>query len=170
VPPEALSAAPDPSWLAVAWLFRGDPGAAVEAAGDRMPDHLAKRIAAADPVGLEQEYVRLFVNDLPAVSCPPYASVHLEGTLHGSATREVRDLYRKWGVSSNDVPDHFAVQAAFLAGLMGAGADAGEEAERDRGWLLEHLRSWAPEFLDSVEAHDRTGVYADAARWARSLL
>ncbi|NIP83583.1 MAG: hypothetical protein GWM90_31900, partial [Gemmatimonadetes bacterium] len=77
--------------------------------------------------------------------------------------------YRRWGVDTDEVPDHFAVEAAFMAGLV-AGSRGIDGLERDRAWLREHLRVWAPPFLARVEEADRTGVYAAAARWARSLL
>lgn len=180
---------PEQAWRGVAWLF-GGPGAP---RGDvELPEEVERALDATDPRHLEAEYVRLFVNALPEVPCPPWASVHLEGVLEGVCTRRVRDLYRRWGVAPEGTPDHFALEAAFLAGLLeaaavegggpggeGAGAvprggarDAGTDgaALRDLGWLAGHLRAWAPGFLDAVEADDRTGVWAAGARWARTLL
>ena len=184
---------PDPRWQALALLF-GAPRPTVHAAASpspaeagrtaapgppgslgvapsyaELPPRLAERLEATPPDRLEAEYVRLFVNAMPEVPCPPYASAYLQGTLYGTVTARVRELYRKWGVDTHEVPDHFAVEAAFLAGLLAAAPDD-DEALRDLAWLRGHLRSWAPTFLRAVEVHDRTGVYADAARWARGLI
>ncbi|HZD04792.1 MAG TPA: molecular chaperone TorD family protein, partial [Longimicrobiales bacterium] len=110
-----------------------------------------------------------------------------EGVLHGKVTGSVRRLYRRWGVETDRVPDHFAVEAAFLAGLLAAvrgdesvlvdedapearSAPRDESAPQDLEWLASHLRSWAPAFLRRVEIHDRTGFWTGAARWARELL
>lgn len=154
------------SWRIVARLFDGATrGEGIEALPPLLDD-LSSRLP---PERLEAEYVRLFVNALPEVPCPPYASVELEGVLHGKVTGSVRELYRRWGVETNRVPDHFAVEAAFLAGLLAAAPEDGAAA-RDLAWLARHLRSWAPTFLRRVETHDRTGFWAGAARWARELV
>lgn len=156
------------SWEAVALLFGGEH----ELERDHLavlPPPLARRLGRADRRHLEAEYVRLFVNALPGVPCPPYASAHLEGGVWGAVTGEVRDLYRRYGVEARDVPDHFAVEAAFVAALLEA-ADEDADAARDLAWITRHLRDWAPGFLGSIQAHDRTGVYAAAARWAEALI
>lgn len=166
--PEARQ--PDPRWRALAGIFQGTAWED-DAPGDdaALPDPLATRLRAAATCHLESEYVRLFVNALPEVPCPPYASVYLEGGLHGATTARVRDLYRRWGVDSHDMPDHFAVEAAFVAALRPAAAtDAA--AARDLAWLHAHLRTWAPAFLAAVRRHDRTGAFAAAADWAETLL
>jgi TorA maturation chaperone TorD len=166
-------ARPARAWQAIASLFGGvEPVNGIttrewEEAG--APTRLTDRLAATDPTRRESEFVRLFVNAMPEVPCPPYASVYLEGELYGSVTNRVRDLYRKWGVDTAEVPDHFAVEAAFMAGLLTAAGNH-RDAASDLAWLQDHLRRWAPTFLARVQEEDRTGVYAEAARWARTLV
>ncbi len=161
---------PEAAWDGLARLFGRGPGEDLPGA---LPGDLASRAAGTDPVRLEAGFVRLFVNALPEVPCPPYASVYLEGTLHGEVTARVRALYRRWGVEPADIPDHFAVEAAFLAGLLratGGGTAHSEEAAADAAWLRDHLREWTPRFFRAVEGNDDTGVYAEAVRIARALL
>jgi TorA maturation chaperone TorD len=170
-----LGSADAADWRTVARLFAPpDPGGAGGPDPERLPPALAERWAAAEATDLATEYVRLFVNALPEVPCPPYASVYLEGGVYGSVTGRVRERYRKWGVDTSEVPDHFAVEAAFLAALLevgsGEAADAAPDVAADLAWLTDHLRAWAPTFLRSVREHDRTGVYAEAASWSLELL
>jgi len=133
------------------------------------PAELTRALASARPHLLEGEYVRLFINALPEVACPPYASVYLEGGLMGACVGRIRDAYRRWGVDTDEMPDHFAVECAFLAELAGV-LDTDPAAREDFDWLLDHLATWTPAFLDRVERHDRSGVYREAARFARVVI
>jgi TorA maturation chaperone TorD len=45
---------------------------------------LIAEMKGIDPVRLENEYIRLFVNAMPEVPCAPYGSVYLEGTIMGN--------------------------------------------------------------------------------------
>lgn len=118
---------------------------------------------------LQTEYVRLFVNSMPTVPCPPYASFYLEGALMGRAKVEVEWLYGGYGFEPSLPGDHIAVELEFAALLESMAAD-NSAAAQDLVRLLDHLRRWAPEFLDRVEAHDRTGWFAAAARRTREAL
>ena len=137
--------------------------------GSVLPDSLKRTLKSTALVALEGEYVRLFVNALPEVPCPPYASVYLEGALMGESTARVRDLYRRWGVDTEELPDHFAVECAFLGVLEGAPVED-RRARADLDWLVEHLAAWTPEFFDRVERHDRSAVYREAARFGRTVI
>ena len=167
----------DPAeWHALAEVFAPpEPGQLGPAAGV-LPAALADRLESVTPERLATQYVRLFVNAMPEVPCPPYASVYLEGGVHGAVTHRIRMLYRKWGLDTTEVPDHFAVEAAFVATLLSAaGAENGDpgpkaEAAADLAWLSTHLLAWAPAFLRRVRDHDRTGLYGEAAGWALGLL
>jgi TorA maturation chaperone TorD len=124
---------------------------------------------------LQAEYVRLFVNAVPTVPCPPYASYYLGGTLMGRANVEVEALCRAWGLAlaSEAEPalacDHIAVELELLSMLEELSADDAE-ARGDRDRMLDHLRRWSPSFLERVERHDRSGVFAAAARSTRGAL
>jgi TorA maturation chaperone TorD len=64
---------------------------------------------------LQGEYVRLFINALPEVPCPPYGSFYLEGALMGESTVQVRNLYLSYGFQTDEMADHVAVELEFLA-------------------------------------------------------
>jgi len=105
---------------------------------------------------LQSQYVSLFINALPGVPCPPCGSFYLEGTLMGESTVWVDHLYRKYGLETDEIPDHIAVELEFLGFLADPRASARTE---DFDALLDHLRSWAPEFLERVHEHDDSGFY-----------
>ncbi|MEW6594577.1 MAG: molecular chaperone TorD family protein [Thermodesulfobacteriota bacterium] len=120
-------------------------------------------------VRLQNEYVRLFVNALPEVPCPPYGSVYLEGSLMGETTLMVRGLYRKYGLEPAEMPDHIAVESEFLAWLQGLAVND-TAARQDFEHLLGHLQEWTGPFFDRVEQHDQLGCYRQSARLARAIL
>ncbi len=130
---------------------------------------LIAEMRALDPVALENEYIRLFVNSMPEVPCAPYGSVYLEGTVMGESTLKVADIYRQYGLAPEEMADHIAVEAEFLAWL----SDRIDESEENRihvDFLLGHLRQWTTDFFASVERHDRLGCYRQSARIAREIL
>jgi TorA maturation chaperone TorD len=122
-----------------------------------------------DPVRLENEYVRLFINAMPEVPCAPYGSVYLEGSVMGESTLKVMDIYRKYGVVVEELADHIAVESEFLAWLSGPAAED-ERAQEDFDSLLGHLRGWTALFFDQVEQHDQLGWYRRSAGIARRIL
>ena len=141
-----------------------------------IPQGLAKEARAVfeemrgyDRATLESEYIRLFVNSMPEVPCPPYGSVYLEGTVMGESTLKVAAIYRHYGLAPQEVADHLAVEAEFLAWLHGRIDTTGEDRERFE-FLLGHLRHWTAEFFASVERHDRLGCYRQAALAAKRIL
>lgn len=122
-----------------------------------------------DPVRLENEYVRLFVNALPEVPCAPYGSVYLEGTVMGESTVKVAALYRKYGMAHEELADHVAVESEFLAWLYGL-RDESPESKADFDFLLGHFRKWTGLFFDRVIRHDQLGCYRQGAALARRVL
>lgn len=117
---------------------------------------------------LQAEYVRLFINALPEITCPPYGSVYLEGVLMGESTVRLRDLYARYGWQTDELADHIAVELEFLALLAALGEDGA--IKEDYQFVWDHLHLWAPAFLDRVEENDRSGFYRDASRYARKIL
>lgn len=117
---------------------------------------------------LQAEYVRLFINSLPEVPCPPYGSFYLEGTLMGESTVTLKKLYARRGWHTDEMADHFAVELEFLA-LLAAECGGGAFPEGYQE-VWEHLCRWAPEFLARVEKYDRSGLYRAAARYAQKVL
>jgi len=122
-----------------------------------------------DPILLENEYVRLFVNALPEVACAPYGSVYLEGTLMGASTMRVAAMYRKYGLHPDGLPDHISVESEFLAWLSGEVMHS-SEARKDFDFLWAHFQGWLPLFFAQVEQHDQLGWYRRCAEWAKGII
>ena len=130
---------------------------------------LLEEMRGMEPVRLENEYVRLFINAMPELPCAPYGSVYLEGSVMGESTLKIADIYRKYGMVTVEPADHIAVESEFLAWLHGKAADdAG--ARQDFDALLTHLRQWTGPFFGQVEQHDRLGCYRRSAAMARTIL
>ncbi len=117
---------------------------------------------------LQGEYVRLFINALPEVPCPPYGSVYLEGALMGESTVRLKKLYAKYGWQTDEMADHIAVELEFLALLTALGEDGA--VQEDLNFLWDHLHLWAPTFLARVEENDRSGFYRAVSRYAKEIL
>lgn len=127
--------------------------------------------AEGDPEALralQAEYVRLFINALPEVPCPPYGSFYLEGALMGESTVRLRKLYAGYGWQTDEMADHIAVELEFLALLASLGQD--DSCKEDQQFVWDHLNLWAPAFLDRVEKNDRSGFYRAVSRQAKKLL
>jgi len=68
------------------------------------------------------EYTRLFINAVPHVIAPPYASVYQDGdlSLQGKTTEKIHDFYRQHGfdvIASTEPADHIRFQLEFLSCL-----------------------------------------------------
>ncbi len=139
-----------------------DPGdlAAIPAGPDRGPAELLDEI---ELLQLQEEYVRLFINALPEIPCPPYGSYYLEGTLMGRSTVWLRNLQQEYGLESDELPDHVAVEVE-LVGLLTRLGEEAVDVERDRDSVLAHLRKWLPAFVQRVNQHDSTGFYSSLSR------
>ncbi|MBB5349103.1 molecular chaperone TorD family protein [Desulfoprunum benzoelyticum] len=130
---------------------------------------LLARMRAVDSIVLQSEYVRLYINAMPTLPCPPYGSVHLEGSVMGRTTVEVAACYRKYGLVCEEAADHIAVECEFLA-LLHRCADRDAETAADCRLLADHLQSWADTFFDLVDRHDTLGIYREAAAFGRSVV
>lgn len=130
---------------------------------------LLAEVNDVDHIRLENEYVRLFINAMPEVPCAPYGSVYLEGSVMGESTVKVAAIYQKYGMATEELADHIAVESEFLAWLHGLAADD-VEAKKDFDYLLGHLRKWTGPFFNRIEEHDQLGFYRRSAGVARALL
>ena len=108
--------------------------------------------------------VRLFVNALPEIACPPYGSFYLEGTLMGKSTVRLNQLYNEYGFQTSELADHIAVELEFFALLTTLTSHA--QVQPDYEFLRDHLRRWTAPFFDRVQKNDDTGFYAAAAMFA----
>jgi TorA maturation chaperone TorD len=117
---------------------------------------------------LQAEYIRLFVNALPEVPCPPYGSYYLEGVLRGASTVRLENLYLSYSFQTGELADHVAVELEFLAIL--AVLPQSEEVRKDYDFLLAHLKSWIFDFFKRVEDNEVLSFYGAIVRWAKSVL
>ena len=118
------------------------------------------RRRSADPLDdLRTAYTRLFINAVPHVTVPPYASVYLDGsgTLQGPTTERTRDFYRAHGydlASETEPADHLALELDFLAALTGEGRVEAEEV-----FLRTLFRPWFTRFKERCMQEVRHPFY-----------
>ncbi len=108
---------------------------------------------------LQSEYTRLFINAVPHLLAPPYASYYREKTLFGSTTEMVLHLYERYNfqLSSNTVemPDHIAIMLEFLYHLT----------EDSVPWkeikiiVKQHYKWWVPQWVARIKAHASLPFY-----------
>ncbi len=114
-------------------------------------------------VALKRDYTRLFIG-LEKTLAPPYASVYLskDHLLYGSPVLDVRQFYKKFGLSVNPmnrVPDdHIGFELYCLSFLL---ENAVKAALRE--FLSNHLNTWIPSFLSLVEEKAETAYYRGVA-------
>jgi TorA maturation chaperone TorD len=110
-----------------------------------------------DPLEIEKEYVRLFLN--PSGSpCPPWQSVHGDDpALMGASHHSALDWYRKAGMAprlDSEPADHIGLLLNFLAHMLG---DDGSESQI--GWFVEAHLQWIPAFCQTLEKETRLEFY-----------
>jgi len=142
----------------------------------------------ADPAAalqaLQVEYTYLFINAVPHVPAPPYASAYMgEGLLMGEPAEAAVRAYRQAGLvlaeDYHDLPDHLAAELEFLAWLgeqAVAAYEVGDE-EQARTWiaqqqafLQQQVQPWLPAFCRRVEKAARIPFYRELARLAEQVL
>jgi TorA maturation chaperone TorD len=97
---------------------------------------------------LQIEYTRLFINGVPHVAAPPYASVYLDKSLQGVHASRTLAYYREKGCDmsvDSDLPDHIVHELEFLSHLV---EDGDQEGERE--FLQRFFLPWFPDFRDRV--------------------
>lgn len=118
------------------------------------------RRRSSDPLDeLRIEYTRLFINAVPHVTVPPYASVYLDGSgiLQGPTTERTRDFYREHGydlASESEPADHLALELDFLAALTGEG-----QVEAEEVFLRTLFRPWFTRFKERCMQEVRHPFY-----------
>ena len=117
---------------------------------------------------LQNSYVRLFINALPQIPCPPYGSFYLEGTLMGASTLRLRRLYGEYGFETEEMPDHIAVELEFMAALWSLPEH--DLVKTDQDFLRDQLKQWTPEFFSQIEKSDTMGFYKEVARYAQKII
>lgn len=169
---------PDAAWLAglTAWQ-----STLVQALASLGPDEqpLAAALAALPDEAalavqrLQVEYTRLFINAVPHVLAPPYASAYSgEGWLMGLPAEKAIQAYRQAGLAftpdDHTLPDHLAAELEFMAFLcqeeMTAWANGDAMAaelrhSQQQVFLSSQLLSWAPAWAQRAQEADRSGFY-----------
>ena len=182
---------PDAGWVAT--LLDGQWPAAL--AGVLEPLDLAaegvrQAIAALPPeveaalLALQVEYTYLFINAVPHVPAPPYASAYTaQGLLMGEPAEAALVAYRQAGLTLardyRDLPDHLAAELEFLAWLGEqalAAQEGGDEEQaglrlaQQQTFLSQQVRPWLPAFCRRVKEAARLPFYRELACLAESLL
>ncbi|MGQ9584134.1 MAG: TorD/DmsD family molecular chaperone [Anaerolineae bacterium] len=133
---------------------------------------------------LEVEYTYLFINAVPRVPAPPYASAYTkQGLLMGEPAEAALVAYRQAGLSLaedyRDLPDHVAAELEFLASLGRQAVEALEVGERElarvrlaqlQAFVEQQAWPWLPGFCQRVVKAARTPFYRELARLALALL
>ena len=142
----------------------------------------AEREAALQ--ALQVEYTYLFINAVPHVPAPPYASAYTaQGLLMGEPAEAALVAYRQAGLTLaedyRDLPDHVAAELEFLAWL-GEQAVAAEKAgdeelaqvrfSQQQAFLEQQVRPWLPAFCQRVKEAARLPFYRELAHLAEPLL
>ena len=101
---------------------------------------------------LRVEYTRLFINAVPHVIAPPYASIYRDGDhdLQGKTTEQTRDFYRENGYdisNSSEPADHICFELEFLSALARDG-----KFDKEEQFLKKLFRPWFNKFRDQVLA------------------
>jgi len=133
---------------------------------------------------LQVEYTYLFVNAVPRVPAPPYASAYAgQGFLMTEPAEAALRAYREAGLALaedyHDLPDHLATELEFLAWLgerAGTAYEKGQEPERNQwkkreeAFLSQQLLPWLSPFCRRVEEASRIPFYRELARLTEALL
>ncbi|HHD63450.1 MAG TPA: hypothetical protein ENK96_03585 [Desulfobulbaceae bacterium] len=118
------------------------------------------RNSVEDPLlDAQLEYTRLFINAVPHVIAPPYASVYQDGdfSLQGKTTEKIRNFYRQHGfdvVVSTQPADHIQFELEFLSYIYRQGQfDVGDY------FLSTFFVPWFEKFLQKISEELRHPLY-----------
>ena len=131
-----------------------------------------------DLQALQVEHTRLFINGVPHVLAPPYASVYIDGgRLFGRPAARALRAYQQAGLTlsaaAHALPDHLAVELEFMFYLGREGLEASEQGDvaqadrmrrRSAEFLSECLLPWAPAWRQRVEESAQLAFYPALAR------
>ena len=97
---------------------------------------------------VQVDYTKLFINGIPSVLAPPYASVYIDGSLNNKSADSVRAYYQKYEVDIEDdeFADYIVSELDFLAYLVAEEKDCEE-------FLRHYFRPWFTQFRDDVLYH-----------------
>jgi TorA maturation chaperone TorD len=108
------------------------------------------------------EHTRLFVNGYPKTVCPPFESAYRHGCMHGNATGQLSDLYRRLGLSAGEVPaDYLGTELEAAAWLL---EQLDPEPHTTGLWnelWHNHLAIWAGRFAADLRSKSELRLYRD---------
>lgn len=149
---------PDPEWMnddffQVLYNLLGTFGAISEGkeikkALELSPDYIED---------LQIEYTRLFINGVPHVVAPPYASVYMDQSVQGAFALKTLNFYREKGFTmeeSADLPDNLIHELEFLSLLAEE-----EDFEGEEEFLSKLFRPWYRCFCPRVAEETRHPYY-----------
>jgi TorA maturation chaperone TorD len=139
---------------------------------------------AAALQALQVEYTYLFINALPHVPAPPYASAYSgQGLVMGEPAEAALRAYRQAVLTLAhhylDLPDHLAAELEFLAWLgqqAVVAQEAGDEEQaqvriaQQQAFLRDEVQPWVPEFCQRVHGAARIPFYRELAWLLEPLL
>lgn len=107
---------------------------------------------------LQIEYTRLFINAVPHVPAPPYASLYVKnsGQLFGAFAEEIQRFYREMGFELTDTaepPDHIVHVLEFAALLLQ------EHSARAEEFIGRFLKPWVPHFCKQARESTTNSYY-----------
>jgi TorA maturation chaperone TorD len=133
---------------------------------------------------VQADYTRLFIGP-GQVLTPPWESVYFseERLTFQKETLDVRNWYKRFGLQAakiyNEPDDHIGLELEFIAHLARLGLDALEKndaaafdksLDAQRGFLVEHLLRWAPDWCEQVQSRANTGFYRGISLVTRGSL
>jgi len=136
--------------------------------GDPLPAAFREALEATDPLELEREYVRLFL-DPAGAPCPPWQSVYgEEPRLMGPAHERALEWFRSEGIEpakENEPADHAGLLLIFFSRLLASGAPT----ERLAAFWRDHLK-WLIAFCERIESETIHPFYRAWAHAAARLV
>lgn len=106
------------------------------------------------------EHTRLFVNGYPKTVCPPFESAYRHGCMHGTATGQLSDLYRRLGLAVGDIPADYLGAELEAATWLLEQPDAHATELWDELWN-NHLAIWAGRFAADLQSESELRLYRD---------
>lgn len=147
-----------------------------------------QRLRRSRELGEDAEAIRRDHDRMYGVSAtaevPPYESVHrgTEGLVFDEQTLDVRAAYRTLGLTAPNLnrepDDHIGLELDFVAQAMLMAIDAVDAGTSDalvpvasaRAFLRDHVLTWAPDMLRTLEARAGTEFIAGLALLSQGAL
>ena len=106
----------------------------------------------------QEEYTRLFVNNDPEPTAPPYESIYRRQPGDAEVVERLEALYKEAGLDIGERPaDHLGTQLTIAAHL------AASDDPRASHWQIrlwrDHLQQWLPRFVADVCEHSQLLIY-----------